>query len=96
MIFANEDEAVTHLNSVATDYRVIFGNPTGQRVLASLATFCKADDTTFDLDARVSLVQEGRRQVWLLINNYLGLTPHELLEVRRGRTIHPTQGDDDV
>lgn len=53
------------------------------KVLADLAKFCRANESTFHQDPRVHAVAEGRREVWLLIQNYLNLSIEELYEVRR-------------
>lgn len=66
-------------------YEVVFGGPLGQIVLNDLADFCRADSSTFDPDPRVHAFVEGRREVWLRINEFLNLTPAELADIRRGR-----------
>ena len=64
-------------------YQVTFqeNNRDAQAVLKDLAKFCKADVTTFHKDARAHAVLEGRREVWLRIQNYLQLTPDQLWEL---------------
>lgn len=48
-------------------------------VLADLAKFCHAQDTTHVVgDAHGSAQLEGRRQVWLRIQSYLGLTDEQV------------------
>ena len=54
-----------------------------QAVLKDLSKFCRADQSTFHEDARVHAVIEGRREVWLRIQNYLSLTPDQLWELYR-------------
>lgn len=58
-------------------------NVYAQRVLQDLAKFCRANETTFHEDPRAHAVLEGRREVWLRIQNYLQLTPDELWELYR-------------
>lgn len=55
-----------------------FRSPEGQRVLADLATFCRAAEPTYSPDARLHALLEGRREVWLRIQNHLQLSPDEL------------------
>lgn len=52
-----------------------------RRVLSDLAKFCRANDPTFNPDARIHAVLEGRREVWLRIQKHLGLSQQELLEI---------------
>ncbi|MEH6358839.1 MAG: hypothetical protein V7745_07605 [Pseudomonadales bacterium] len=65
-------------------YRSTFDNPMGDEVLRDLAKFCRASETTFHEDARVSAVLDGRREVFLRITEHLNLTPEEFYE-RYGR-----------
>lgn len=66
------------LHGRAQDYRAVFSSPIGQRVLADLAKFCRANDSTFNADARLHAVAEGRREVWLRIQRNLQLTDEQL------------------
>ncbi|MBM4071984.1 MAG: hypothetical protein FJ271_24120 [Planctomycetes bacterium] len=56
------------------DYVQTFNGPVPERVLADLAKFCRAGESTFHPDARVHAVLEGRREVWLRIQKYLRLS----------------------
>lgn len=56
------------------DYVQTFNGPVPERVLADLARFCRAGESTFHPDARVHAVLEGRREVWLRIQKYLRLS----------------------
>lgn len=47
-------------------------------VLADLATFCRADQSTFHADHSISDRLDGRREVWLRIAQHLHLTESEL------------------
>lgn len=62
-------------------YQRTFGGPEDVFVLADLARFCRASDTCFHSDARLHAVLEGRREVWLRIQNHLMLSPEKLLEI---------------
>lgn len=50
-------------------------------VLEDLARFCRANETTYMKDERLSAVLEGRREVWLRIQNHLNLTTDELYKI---------------
>lgn len=51
------------------------GKPTPEAdiVLGDLRDFCRARETTFDADPRVHALIEGRREVWLRIENLLNI-----------------------
>lgn len=49
-----------------------------ERVLQDLAKFCRANESTFLPDSRAHAVLEGRREVWLRIQNHLNLSTEEL------------------
>jgi hypothetical protein len=61
------------------NYQSTFAGPGGDAVLADLARFCRADQTTFDTDPRVAALLEGRREVWLRITKHMNLSPDELV-----------------
>jgi len=64
-----------------SDYLTTFNGPVADRVLADLAEFCRARETTFHTDERLHAVLEGRREVWLRINKYLNLTDREIQQL---------------
>lgn len=47
-------------------------------ILRDLSKFCRAHETTHNPDQRLSAVLEGRREVWLRIQQHLNLTEDEL------------------
>jgi len=47
-------------------------------VLDDLKMFCKAEDSTFTPDSRVSALLEGRREVYLRIQDHLKLGSDQL------------------
>ena len=59
-------------------YQLAFGNEAGKAVLADLAKFCRARETTFHADPRLSDMLEGRREVWLRIASHLNLSDDDL------------------
>lgn len=55
-----------------------FLTPFGSEVLADLAKFCRAHESTFHADPRAHAVAEGRREVFLRIQKHLQLTDDQL------------------
>jgi hypothetical protein len=53
--------------------------PHGPRVMELMGVFCRARDTTVIGDREMTYLMEGRRQVFLLIQDYLELTPEQLI-----------------
>jgi hypothetical protein len=53
-------------------------------VLKDLAKFCRANATTFHTDQRLHAELEGRREVWLRIQQHIQLTSEELLTILGG------------
>lgn len=62
-------------------YRKTFEGIHGERVLADLAQFCRANETTFHENERAHVLAEGRREVWLRISKHLHLTDEELYDL---------------
>lgn len=64
------------LATLVSSYRRTFGTSDGERVLEELREYCFADSSAMEAepgklttDPNVLLIAEGRRQVWLLIQN---------------------------
>lgn len=55
----------------------------GEAVLTDLAEFCRAHSSTYDPDARLSDRLDGRREVWLRIQQHLQLTNDQLWKLYR-------------
>ena len=70
-------------------YQRVFGtgNPDAVVVMQDLARFCRAYQTTVTSDARASAVLEGRREVWLRIQQHLQLDEDTLWQLYHGRTV---------
>ena len=66
-------------------YQLALSSPAGHDVLIDLSRFCRANETCFQEDARKHAVLEGRREVWLRIQNHLGLSPEALMSLYDGR-----------
>ena len=83
------------------DFQLTYGSPSGQRVLAHLAHFCKANDNAaVPGNKHLTWVLIGRREVWLLIQKQLNLTSEELFALQKGQTVkrlaQQQEGSDDV
>ncbi len=59
--------------------REYMGIPQG--VLDDLRGFCRADRSCFDPDPRIHAVMEGRREVWLRIQQHIDLEVNHLLRL---------------
>ena len=72
------------LQSLQRAYALVFGRTTDERdtavavVLRDLAEVCHAHHSTFDADARVHARLEGRRDVWLRIQELRNIPNEEL------------------
>lgn len=86
------------LSGRRTAYVQIFSGPNAKIVLEDLARFCRANETTFHENPRVAALQEGRREVWLRIQQHLNLSPEELFDLissGSSATVRiPVQSDD--
>lgn len=69
-------------------YRQCFGSPAGQVVMLDLMTFCRF---RVPIDGQLD---EGKRQAFLRIMNFLSLTPEQLAALYRGQAVI-TNGEDD-
>ena len=65
-------------------YKQTFSGPVAEEVLRDMARFCRANTSTFHEDARLHAVAEGRREVWLRIQQHLNLSPAELWRLTSG------------
>ncbi len=68
-------------------YQMTFqkSSPYAQHVLRDLAKFCRAHDSTFTTDDRTTYMLEGRREVWLRLQNHLNLTLDEIYDLHQIR-----------
>lgn len=80
-------ELLAFLTQRKRAYQLTFRSPSGAEVLEDLAKFCRANDTCFHEDPRLHAVLEGRREVWLRIQQHLNLTPEELTAIFSGNRI---------
>lgn len=65
-------------------YKQTFKGPVAEDVLRDLARFCRANVSTFHENDRAHALAEGRREVWLRIQNHLNLSPQELWRLTSG------------
>ena len=67
-------EARRFLFQRRTAYVQTFSGPVAEEVLIDLARFCRAHTTTFHADPRVAAMLDGRREVWIRIQQHLQLS----------------------
>lgn len=75
------DKARDILKTRQQAYHGIFGEEKSvhaKTVLEDLARFCRAELSTFHADPRIHASLEGRREVWLRIQEHLKLSQEEL------------------
>lgn len=83
------------VEQIKVAYQLTFelGQPANVEVMRDLAFFCRANETclTKDKDGRIdpiaSAVLEGRREVWLRIQEWIGLSADQLLALKTGNPI---------
>jgi hypothetical protein len=70
-------------------YRAVFNNHSGQAVLADLARFCRANNSsvmispqTGMIDTHAMAVNEGKREVWLRIQTHLNYDEAKLAALK--------------
>ena len=87
-ISLNEEQVTALFREVAelkTAYQIILADgPASRAVLLDLARFCRGDRSCWNADPRIHAALEGRREVWLRIQNYLHLSEEDLLQRRVG------------
>lgn len=77
--------AVDYVRGRKRAYQLTFGSPAGNDVLIDLAEFCRAGETCFDPDPRVHAALEGRREVWLRIQQHINLSSEQLVKLSTGQ-----------
>lgn len=65
-------------------YQIALAGAAGETVLADLGRFCRADEPCWSEDQRHHARLEGRREVWLRIQNQLKLPVEDLMQRRVG------------
>lgn len=75
------------VTSLRRAFRSVFGSYAGQAVLIDLAKFCRAHETTYHptQDRRTQEILEGRRQVWIRIQDHMRLSQEQLFTIYSGQ-----------
>lgn len=91
MIKERIDIFIRKLHHTAFAYNRVFDkqSPYTETVLKDLAKFCRAHTTAFHKDQRMHAVLEGRREVWLKIQEYLQMTTEEIYDLHMVKEIIP-------
>lgn len=76
-----KEKAIQFLSSRRRAYRETFDGPLAHVVLADIARFCRAHESTAHENERVSAQLDGRREVWLRIQHHLQLTDEQMWEL---------------
>lgn len=61
--------------------RTFTAGPEAMIVLKTLARFCRAHESTFDPNSTIASRLDGRREVWLFIQQHLQLAEDELWQL---------------
>jgi hypothetical protein len=74
------EQAREFLNQRRNAYKRLFNldNRDAKLVLTDLAKFCRANESTFHVDERTHALLEGRKEVFLRLQQHLNLTEEEL------------------
>lgn len=81
---AASEEARAFVVNRQRAYRATFDSESelNKQVLSDLALFCRADLSTFHTDPRVHALMEGRREVWLRIQEHLNIDSDLLVRIK--------------
>ena len=77
------------------NYQLAANQPAMQELLIDLAVFCRANETCVvkDMHGKVdmdrTMMLEGRREVWLRIQEHLNLNIQQLYSLYTGRQFNP-------
>jgi hypothetical protein len=71
-------ETLDYLRERKAAYQLTFAGPHSERVMADLKRFCRAEATCFNADPRIHAVLEGRREVFLRIQEHMNLGLEDL------------------
>jgi hypothetical protein len=91
---SDAERALAYVLERKRAYQQACGSETTARMMDDLSWFCRADRTCFDPDPRKHALAEGRREVWLRIQEHLTLTPEQLVALYGGPL--KQNGDDDA
>lgn len=79
---------------VAADIKMVFTHPRADTLLAWLADTCRATETTLDENPIIMAAAEGRRQVWVALNQILALSGRDIAGIRE-RALANLGGEDE-
>lgn len=84
MLKEQYDKVLSYLRNRKKSYQLTFKfeNPAGRMVLEDLASFCRANEScVMPGDHDRTLLLEGRREVWLRLQQHLNLSPEQLSQL---------------
>lgn len=82
-----ESPVGAHLSILRGNYQ-IFNAPGGSGVITDLIPFCRAIESTFDPNPYIAARLDGRREVFLRINDHLNLSTEQLYTMAGGRRVN--------
>jgi hypothetical protein len=85
-------ETLDYLRERKAAYQIAFTGPHGERVMVDLRMFCSAEKTCFHADPRIHARLEGRRDVFLRIQEHLNYGLEDLAALY-GAVSATTDGD---
>lgn len=91
----SEEETLQYLEEAKRSYQLVFNpnQPADIFVLRDLSRFCRATETCLvkdkdgRLDRDMTLVLQGRNEVWQRLQEWICLTPEQLLALKSGRPL---------
>jgi hypothetical protein len=88
-VIATWHSLLIHLGLRKKSYQSIFGKEgaIGSEAIRDLAKFCYAAKSTAVPNEHLSMVLQGRREVWLRIAEHLNLQPEELASLYGAVTV---------
>ncbi len=86
----DQQEAWDSIRAQKQDYQLVFQRdaPAVQRVLQDLAKFCRATETVYHEDKRLTDVLIGRNEVWKRLQENLNLSSQDLYQLRTGQQLN--------
>ncbi len=91
---ATKEETIEYLRQRKAAYQMAFEGAHGARVMEDLKRFCFAEKSCFHANPRVTANLEGRREVYLRIQEHCNLSEEYLAELYGAViTPAPTEGE---
>ena len=85
--------AVELLRVRKRNYQLVFAQPGSTEVLEDLQRFCRGKASCWHPDPRIHAALEGRREVFLRIEQHLEHSPEELVDLY-GATVLGEEGEE--